>query len=115
MTPAGFRRIALSLPDAVEGGHMGHADFRVGGKVFATLGWPDKAWGVVKLTPELQDTMVSAEPNMFEPVNGAWGKQGNTKVRLAEVDEKTLRSALTSAWQLLLAKQGTPKSRAKKR
>ena len=83
--------------------------------MFATLGWPDNGWGVVKLTPELQDTMVSAEPKMFEPVSGAWGRQGNTKVRLAEVDEETLRSALTSAWQVLAAKQPTPKSRPKKR
>ena len=115
MTPAGFRRIALVLPEVIEGAHMGHADFRVRGRVFATLGWPDKGWGMVKLTPELQDTVVSAEPKMFEPVNGAWGRQGSTKVRLAEIDEKTLTSALTSAWQQVVSKHPATKPRGKQR
>ena len=99
MTPAAFAKIALSLDGAVEGAHGGHADFRAGGKVFATLGYPDKDWGMAKLTPEQQQMLVAAEPEVFEPVNGTWGLRGNTKVKLSEADAKTLRSALGMAWQ----------------
>ena len=70
MTPAAFAKIALSLDGAVEGAHGGHADFRAGGKVFATLGYPDKDWGMVKLTPDQQQVLVAAEPDMFVPVKG---------------------------------------------
>jgi hypothetical protein len=113
VTPAGFRHLALGLPDAVEGAHMGHADFRVHGKVFATLGWPDKNWAMIKLPLELQDALVRAEPEMFEPVGGGWGRQGATKVRLANADKAVLADAIRSAWQATAAK--APKSRAKKR
>jgi len=113
MTPAAFRRIALSLPGAVEGAHMGHADFRADGKVFATLGWPDKDWGMVKLAPELQDAVVSAEPDAFKPANGAWGRQGSTMVCLAKVDAATLKDAIKSAWQGVSAAK--PKAGAKKK
>ena len=94
MTPAAFAKIALSLDGAVEGAHGGHADFRAGGKVFATLGYPDKDWGMVKLAPEQQQMLVAAEPGMFVPVKGTWGLRGATSVRLAEADARTLRSAL---------------------
>jgi hypothetical protein len=113
MTPAAFRRIALSLPDAVEGAHVGHADFRVNGKVFATLGWPDKYWGMVKLAAELQDALVRAEPDGFKPASGAWGRQGSTMVCLAKASEPTLKDAIRSAWQRVSAAK--PKPRAKKR
>ena len=103
MTPAAFRKVALSLDGAVEGAHGGHADFRAGGKVFATLGYPDKDWGMVKLAPDQQQMLVTAEPDMFVPVKGAWGLRGATLVRLAEVDARTLRSALTMAWQNVTA------------
>jgi hypothetical protein len=103
MTPASFRKIALSLDGAVEGAHGGHADFRAGGKVFATLGYPGKDWGMVKLAPEQQQMLVAAEPDMFAPVKGTWGLRGATSVRLAEVDARTLRSALTMAWQNVTA------------
>lgn len=99
MTPAAFAKIALSLDGAVEGAHGGHADFRAGGKVFATLGYPDKDWGMVKLLPEQQQMLVGAEPVMFTPIKGTWGLRGATSVRLAEVDARTLRSALTMAWR----------------
>jgi hypothetical protein len=99
MTPAAFAKIALSLDGAVEGAHGGHADFRAGGKVFATLGCPGKDWGMVKLAPEQQQMLVAAEPVMFVPVKGSWGLRGATSVRLAEVDTRTLRSALSMAWQ----------------
>jgi hypothetical protein len=105
MTTARFRRIALSLPDAVESEHMGHPDFRVGKRVFATLGYPDKAWGMVKLTPEEQQMVVDAAPDVFRPVPGDWGKHGSTNVRLAAADDATLTSALTMAWTKVAPKK----------
>ena len=93
-----FRLIALALPDAVEGAHQGKADFRVRNRIFATLGYPDKDWGMVKLTPEQQSVVVEAEPEIFRPVPGAWGKGGATNVRLAKADTTTLKSALKMAW-----------------
>ena len=98
MSAARFRRTALGLPEVVEGAHHGHADFRVGKRIFATLGLPDKDWGMVQLTPDQQSMLVDAEPKMFRPVPGGWGKRGSTNVCLAEVDQKTLLSALTMAW-----------------
>lgn len=103
MTPAAFAKIALSLGGAVEGAHGGHADFRAGGKVFATLGYPGKDWGMVKLAPEQQQMLVAAEPATFVPVKGAWGLRGATSVRLAEADARTMRSALAMAWQNVTA------------
>jgi hypothetical protein len=99
MTPAAFAKLALSLDGAVEGAHGGHADFRVGGKVFATVGYPDNDWGMVKLPPEQQQMLVAAEPAMFVAVKGTWGLRGATSVRLTAVDARTMRSALTMAWQ----------------
>jgi hypothetical protein len=97
---AAFRRIALGFAGAVEKAHGGHPDFRTAkGKVFASLGYPSKEWGVVRLTPEQQQMLAAAEPRVFEPVNGTWGLRGNTKVRLAEADDTTLSSALGMAWQ----------------
>jgi hypothetical protein len=79
--------------------HGGHPDFRAGGKVFATLGYPGAEWGMVKLTPEQQRMLVDAEPQMFVPVKGTWGLRGATSVRLAAADQRTMRSALTMAWR----------------
>jgi hypothetical protein len=93
-----FRRIALSLPGVIEGAHQGHADFRAGKRIFAPLGYPDLDWDMVKLSPEQQSVLVEAEPDIFRPVPGGWGKNGSTNVRLAAADEKTLKSALTLAW-----------------
>jgi hypothetical protein len=103
MTPAAFAKIALSLDGAVEGAHGGHADFRAGGKVFATLGYPGKDWGMVKLAPEQQQMLIAAEPAIFTPIKGTWGLRGATSVRLAEVDARTLRSVLTMAWRNVTA------------
>ena len=114
MSTSAFRRIALALPEAVEGAHQGHADFRVGKRVFATLGYPDDDWGMVKLTPEQQATVVAAEPEIFRPVPGGWGKGGSTNVRLSRIDATTLRSALTMARDNLAAKR-VAKARAGKR
>jgi hypothetical protein len=99
VTVATFRRIALSLPEATEGCHGGHPDFRVRKRVFASLGSPDADWGTLKLTPEQQVVLVGAEPAMFKPAAGAWGRTGWTQVRLAEVDAATLRSGLAMAWR----------------
>lgn len=98
-TVATFRRIALSLPEATEGSHMGHPDFRVRNKVFASLGVPDAGWGMVRLTPEQQEVVMEAEPDAFTPAPGAWGRRGYTRVRLAAVDGTTLRSVLSMAWR----------------
>jgi hypothetical protein len=98
-TARDFRRLALSLPDAVEGAHGGHPDFRVGNKVFASLGVPDESWGMVKLTPEQQEMLIESEGDAFKPAAGAWGRRGYTHVRLASVDATTLRSGLIMAWR----------------
>jgi hypothetical protein len=99
MTVAAFRRLALGMPEASEVGHMGHPDFRVGGKIFATLGYPDASWGMLKLTPDQQEAFVSAEPTVFAPVKGGWGRRGATNVRLAAAKPRTLRVALAMAWR----------------
>jgi len=78
---------------------MGHPDFRVGGKIFATLGYPDTQWGTVELTPEQQELFVGAEPKMFVPVKGGWGKRGATSVRLRAARTGPVREALTAAWR----------------
>src|ERR1700674_1053504 len=95
MSSKRFRLTALSLPGAIEGAHRGRADFRAGKRIFATLGYPDEEWGTLKLTPEQQSVLVEAEPDIFRPVPGGWGKQGYTNVRLSAADEKTLKSAPT--------------------
>ena len=77
---------------------MGHPDFRVGRRVFATLGYPDRSWGMVKLNPEQQQIVTDAEPDIFLRVPGGWGRRGATNVRLASADATTLRSALAFAW-----------------
>lgn len=78
---------------------MGHPDFRVSGKIFATLGYPQSGWGVICLTPEQQELFVRAEPRMFAPVKGGWGKSGNTTVRLAAARKAAVREALITAWR----------------
>jgi hypothetical protein len=96
---ATFRRMALSLPEATQGSHMGHPDFRVRNKVFASLGSGDPDWGTVKLMPGQQEILLGAEPAVFKPVAGAWGRRGWTHVRLGAVDGPTLESALAMAWR----------------
>lgn len=103
MTSEDFRRIALGLEGAVESAHMGHPDFRVNGRIFATLGYPDKEWAMVKLPPDQQAEFV--ELGGFSPVKGAWGKQGSTSVQLKKVKENALTAALTLAWQSVSLKK----------
>ena len=98
MTANEFRSLALELPEASEAAHMGHPDFRVRGKIFATLG-PNGDWGMVKLTPVEQASFVASEPGVFQPFGGAWGRRGSTKVCLAAADELIVRQALIAAWR----------------
>jgi len=99
MTRDGFRRLALRMPEAEEAGHMGHPDFRVGGRIFATLGYPDKGWGMVKLMPDQQEAFVAAEPAVFAPAKGAWGRRGATIVLLRLAKPPSVRVALATAWR----------------
>lgn len=98
MTANDFRSLALSLPEATEAEHMGHPDFRVGGKIFATL-YPDETLGMVKLTPEQQGLFIQAEPSVFRPVKGGWGRRGCTNVLLAAAKEDRVRQGLVAAWR----------------
>jgi hypothetical protein len=98
MTKEDFRRLALDLPGTIESAHMGHPDFREGGKIFATLS-PRDGWAMVKLTPEEQEVFVQAAPGVFSPVNGAWGCGGATSVRLARCTRIIARDGLAAAWR----------------
>ncbi len=109
-----FRRIALGMEGAVESAHMGHPDFRAHGRIFATL-HPDKQWGMVKLTPEQQQKLVREHAATFAPENGAWGRQGCTRVRLDAVAEETLGEAMTLAWQNTAKKRAAAPSKPKRR
>ena len=100
MTAADFRRIALSLEGAEEGSHMGAADFRVGGRIFATLAAEKHGYGNLMLTPDQQTMFVAEEPEIFIPVNGGWGRNGATHVRLSAANEDLLTGALRTAWKL---------------
>lgn len=111
-----FRRIALSLEGAEEGSHMGAVDFRVGGKIFATLAHQKQGYGNLMLTPEQQAAFVGDLPDVFLPVHGGWGRSGATHVRLLVVSEDVLQGALRTAWKLRLdknAKAGKKASLAK--
>ena len=93
-----FRRIALSFPGAEERAHMGHPDFRVGGRIFASLHAPATGSGAVMLLPEQQDLAMEAEPEAFTPAAGAWGRNGSTMVRLGAVSDEWLERTLEWAW-----------------
>ena len=112
MTPNDFRRIALGMEGAVEGAHMAHPDFRVNGRIFATIS-PDAKSGMVSLTPEQQQEFIRADPATFVPAAGAWGRGGSTMVRLATADADTVGEAMTLAWQATVKKQ--PVSRKARR
>jgi hypothetical protein len=99
MTGADFRRIALGMAGAVEGSHFGNPDFRVGGKIFATLSLERDGYGVLLLNPEQQAGMVEDAPGVFSPVPGGWGRKGSTRVLLTNVARDVLESALRTAWR----------------
>ncbi len=108
-----FRRMALSLPGAAEGAHMGAADFRVGGRIFATLASQAKGYGNLMLTPEQQAAFVDEAPDIFLPIPGGWGRNGATHIRLAVANEDVLAGALRAAWKIRVDKNAKPA--AKKR
>jgi hypothetical protein len=118
MNAADFRRIALSFEGAEEGSHMGSADFRVGGKIFATLASERQGYGNLKLTSEQQEEFVRELPEVFLPIPGGWGRMGMTHIRLAKASEEVLAGALGAAWRLRTeknAKTKTTKTRAARR
>ena len=104
MNAADFRRIALSLEGAEEGSHMGAVDFRVGGRIFATLASVKEGYGNLMITPELQAAFIADRPDLFLPVHGGWGRNGATHIRLAVAEEDSLRGALQAAWKLRVEK-----------
>jgi hypothetical protein len=99
-----FRRLALQLPGAVEGSHMGSPDFRVGGRIFATLASLDQGYGNLMLTPEQQAAFVDEAPEIFVPIAGGWGRMGMTHIRLSAANEGLLAGALHTAWKLRMEK-----------
>jgi len=105
MTPDDFRSLALSFPETVEHAHHDHPDFRVRGKVFATLGYPEHGWAMVKLAPEQQHNFVEAWPAVFAPVVGAWGRRGATSIRLIAARKTVVRRALAAAWRNVAPKR----------
>jgi hypothetical protein len=104
MNAKDFRRIALSLEGAEEGSHMGHPDFRAGGRIFATLASEDKGFGNLMLVLEQQKAFVEELPEVFVPIAGGWGRMGMTHIRLAAATEELLRGALQVAWKLRVEK-----------
>jgi hypothetical protein len=103
MDAADFRRIALSFEGAEQGSHMGAVDFRVGGRIFATLASVEKGYGNLMLNPEMQAAFVVERPDVFLPIAGGWGRSGSTHIQLA-ADEMVLEGALRAAWGLRVAK-----------
>jgi hypothetical protein len=110
MTAADFRRIALSLDGAEEGSHMGAVDFRVGGRIFATLASVKEGFGNLMLTPEVQAEFVADAPGVFLPVAGGWGRMGATHIRLAKANRDILTGALRTAWQLRVDQNAASKT-----
>src|SRR5499427_10555716 len=100
MTPADFRRVALSMEGAEEGSHMGAVDFRVGGRIFATLASVKQGYGNLMINSEQQAAFVAEMPDVFLPIPGGWGRMGMTHIRLAVASEDVLRGALQTAWKL---------------
>jgi hypothetical protein len=103
MTAPQFRRLALSLPDTIERSHLAHPDFRIRNKIFATLGYPDPRWGMVKLTPEQQAEVLRGAPDAFRPAAGAWGRNGSTLVLLSAIKAAAFRPLLERAYENIAA------------
>ena len=113
MTVDDFREIALSFQGAEERSHMGVPDFRVGGRIFATLAMQQQGYGNLMLTPELQKSLISAAPEVFLPVPGGWGRMGATHIRLSVANETQLTEALRTAWKLRTEKNAKAKNPSK--
>jgi hypothetical protein len=114
VTPSDFKRLALSFPGAEEGAHMGAVDFRVGGRIFATLAAVAKGFGNVMLSPEQQHDFMAELPDLFIPVAGKWGEGGVTHIRLAAASEDIVRGALHAAWKRRAEMNERTTSRPKK-
>ena len=97
MTTDDFRKMALEIPNTIERSHMHHPDFRLAGRIFASLGVPDESWGMVKLTREQQRIFIEKAPEIFKPCSGAWGRQGYTNVYLSSAKTNIVRAALDAA------------------
>ena len=108
-----YRRLALSLPGAVESSHMNHPDFRLNNQIFATLAYQEKGCGVLKLTLDQQAAFVTDQPHIFSPVQGGWGRMGMTFIHLDQADESIMAGALKTAYQNLHAKQSEKKAQKK--
>jgi hypothetical protein len=113
MNAADFRRIALSFEGAEESSHMGAPDFRVGGRIFATLASQSDGYGNLMLSPELQAELIEARPDAFLPVAGGWGRMGSTHVRLAKANKTLLEAAMQMAWTLRIEKNKKTKRKKK--
>jgi len=111
MTAADFRRIALSLEGAEESSHMGAPDFRVDGRIFATLASELEGYGNLMITVEQQQGFIADRPDLFIPIKGGWGRMGMTHIILAKADEDSLTGALTTAWKLRKEKNTKPKKK----
>jgi hypothetical protein len=109
VTAEDFRRIALSFEGAEEGSHMGAVDFRVGGRIFATLASESQGYGNLMLTPELQASLLEEWPEVFLPIAGGWGRMGMTHIRLSAATEDVLAGALQVAWRLRIEKNAKAK------
>jgi hypothetical protein len=105
-----FRKLALSLEGAIESAHMGHPDFRLNNRIFATLSYQDKGFGVLKLTVEQQEAFIADQPHIFSPVQGGWGRMGMTFIHLNQADESIMVGALKTAYNNLKEKQSQKKS-----
>jgi len=108
-----FRRLALSLPEAVESSHMNHTDFRLNNQIFATLSGQEKGLGVLKLTLDQQQAFIADQPHIFSPVQGGWGRMGMTYIQLTEADESIMAGALKTAFHNLQERQSQKKSTKK--
>ena len=114
MTANDFRKLVLSFDDTEERAHHGHPDFRVAGKIFATLGYPDQTRGMVQLTPEQQAEFLHDHPLVFSPVPGKWGQNGSTSVHLPKATKAVLKTAVEAAWKNGLKKAAAKKSKPAK-
>jgi hypothetical protein len=112
MTADEFRKLALSFPDTEERSHMNHPDFRVHGKIFATLAYPDPDWGMVALSPEEQQNYLIEAPDVFSPAAGAWGRQGATMVRLPVAKKTMVKKAMETACRIVADKAAAKRPRA---
>jgi hypothetical protein len=110
MNAEDFREMALSFDKAEEGSHMGSPDFRVGGRIFATLAMQDQGFGNLMLSPELQRALIAEFPAVFLPIKGGWGRQGCTHIRLVDATPEQLLKGLHAAWNLRLEKNSSSRS-----